>query len=127
MHLALAMVLIVLGRAAVAQAVSGVAAGTVTDTAGTPVAGAKVVAMNFDTGIVKRVMTDDRGNYAIDGLRPGAHKIRISAPSHMSVVFGRVQIEANSTRRVDAKMQTVQPGQDGDTMLWRTRSPASGT
>jgi hypothetical protein len=122
-RLAFAVGMIVSRPAAVAQPVSGTAAGTITDTAGAPVAGAKVVALNFNTGIVKRVVTDDRGNYTIDGLQPGAHKIRISAPSYVSVIIGRVLIEVNSTRRADAKMRTLQPGQDGDTMLGERTHP----
>jgi hypothetical protein len=100
-----------------AQATEGAAAGTITDAAGAPIAAAKVVALHFDSGIVKRVMTDAQGNYTMAGLRPGVHKFRISAQSYVSRVFGTVQIEANGTKRVDAKLQSVQPGQDGDTML----------
>jgi hypothetical protein len=103
--------------AAVAQSARGTAAGTITDASGAPIAGAKVVALNFNSGIVSRVLTDAQGNYAITGLKPGAHKFRISAQSYVSRVFGTVQIEASGTRRVDAKLQLVQPGQDGDTLL----------
>jgi Carboxypeptidase regulatory-like domain/Domain of unknown function (DUF4185) len=104
-------------HAAVAQPNQGTAAGTITGAAGAPIAGAKVVALNFNSGVVNRVLTDSQGNYTIAGLQPGAHKIRISAQSYVSRVFGTVQIEANSTRRVDTTLQSVQPGQDGDTML----------
>ena len=75
------------------------------------------MALDFRSGIVNRVLTDERGNYTLDGLRPGAHKIRISAPSYVSRIFGTVQIEANSRLRVDAKLQKAQPGEDGDTIL----------
>jgi hypothetical protein len=103
--------------AVLAQPPQGTAAGTITDSAGAPIAAAKVVALNFNSGIVKRALTDAQGNYTIAGLRPGAHKFRISAQAYESRVFGTVQIEVNNTRRVDAKLRPVQLGQDGDTML----------
>jgi hypothetical protein len=109
--------LAVLAKFAVTQAANGSATGVVTDSAGAPIAGAKVVVLDFYSGSARRVLTDVRGAYSFDNLRPGNHKFRISAPSYVSRVFGTVQIEANNTKRVDATLQTLQPGQDGDTML----------
>src|ERR1044071_1464625 len=59
-------------RADYAQVLYGSLTGNVTDPAGAIVSGAKVEALNVNTGVSKIVNTDDRGVYLFSDLQPGA-------------------------------------------------------
>jgi hypothetical protein len=45
-----------------------------------PVAGAKVVATNTQTGLSRTVQTDARGSYTLAGLPPGTYKVEATGP-----------------------------------------------
>src|ERR1700680_953374 len=49
--------------------------GTVTDSTGSLVPGARVVATNIDTGVARESVTNDAGNYLITALLPGNYKV----------------------------------------------------
>ncbi len=51
--------------------------GNVIDTTGASVANAKIEAVHVATGIVKQMMSDERGNYLFSDLQPGAYKVTI--------------------------------------------------
>ena len=55
-----------------AQSNTGSIVGLVTDPKGLPVAGASVVVSNTDLSSKRTVVSDERGNFRIDGLVPGA-------------------------------------------------------
>jgi hypothetical protein len=59
--------------------VSGDIAGTVTDSTGAAIPGAKVRARNTGTGQVKEVMTSGAGNYRISLLQPGSYTVTATA------------------------------------------------
>ena len=59
--------------------VSGDIAGTVTDSSGAAVPGAKVTARNTGTGQVKDVTSSGAGNYRISLLQPGKYTVTASA------------------------------------------------
>ena len=70
-----------LGAAAVpaaAQTTVGSIRGQVVDAAGTPAGGATIVAVNTSIGQTVRATADPRGNYALNGLRPGTYDITIT-------------------------------------------------
>lgn len=94
--------------AAHAQVLYGSLTGNVQDGTGASVPGAKVEALNTATGILKQASTDDRGVYLFQDLQPGTYTITISAPSFSSVVEKEVPIDANTVRRLDARMQVTQ-------------------
>lgn len=63
---------------AAAQTTSGQVRGQVTDAAGTPVAGAQVVAVNTGTNQTFRSTTNANGQYGLNGLRPGPYRVTIT-------------------------------------------------
>lgn len=47
--------------------------------------GAKIEALNVDTGLVKQTTSDSRGSYLFSDLQPGTYSVTISAPSFGAV------------------------------------------
>jgi hypothetical protein len=90
------------------QVLYGSLTGSVTDSTGAAVPGAKVLATDTLTGVVKQTVTDDRGTYLFNDLQAGVYKVAISAPSFSTVVNENVNIDANSTRRTDAQLSVSQ-------------------
>src|SRR5437868_3202072 len=66
---------LVAAPAAVAQTSTGSIRGYVTDSSGTPVAGARVVAVNIATSAQREVPTQTTGFYAILGLVPAEYEV----------------------------------------------------
>src|SRR6266404_9631197 len=66
------------------QVLYGSLTGTVEDSSGAAVTGAKVVALNVNTGVAQSATTDASGIYRFTPLLPGAYKITISAPNFAS-------------------------------------------
>ena len=94
-----------------AQVLYGSLTGVVSDASGGAVAKAKVEAINVDTGIASEANTDNRGNYLFNNLQAGHYKVTIQAPSFGSLVEQGVVVDANTVRRVDAKLQLAQVSQ----------------
>src|SRR5262245_51981505 len=59
--------------------------GTVTDSSGGVVAGAKVSLTDEATNIAATAETDDQGVYVFTGLRPGSYMLRVEANNFASV------------------------------------------
>lgn len=81
LHLALA-AFFTAGLAGSAAAQAGRVGGVVRDDKGDPVRGATVVAQNPDFGASFSATTDDRGRFALLGLRPGQWQFIAQAPAH---------------------------------------------
>ena len=94
-----------------AQVLYGSLTGTVTDPAGASVAGAKVEALNTDTGIAKEAVTDEHGGYLFTDLQPGTYKVTVRAASFGALVQQGLRIEANSEKRADAQLQLANVSQ----------------
>src|SRR5687767_10184276 len=62
--------------AAEAQLTRGTISGTVTDTSGAVVPGARVTITNQDTGLVRSATASDDGLYRVPALEPGAYTVR---------------------------------------------------
>src|SRR5437899_6641825 len=60
---------------AMGQAVNATLLGTVTDSSGAAVAGAKVTATEMKTGVSRNTTTNDSGNYAFADLAPGQYEV----------------------------------------------------
>ena len=88
-----------------AQVLYGSVVGTVTDSNGAAVSGAKVEVTNRATGAVNSAMTDDSGVYKISDLQVGAYKLTISKSSFKTTIDEDVKIEANKTYRFDSAME----------------------
>src|ERR1700744_2188544 len=90
---------------------SGDIAGTVTDSSGAAVPGAKVTATNTGTGQIKDVTTSGAGNYRISLLQPGRYTVTASAdgfqtpPGNLDLSFG--QIASQNFKLVVANSSTT--------------------
>ena len=71
---------------ALGQADTGRITGTVTDSTGAVVVGAKVVAKSSDTGTTRETTTNSAGLYVFPGLKPDTYEITVSSAGFQSVV-----------------------------------------
>jgi hypothetical protein len=86
-----------IGGVAVA-APAGSITGTVTDNSGTPIAGARVDAWDWDTAdFMGRDTTDAYGIYTITGLESGTYRIRAYADGYFAYYYDGVFTVAEST------------------------------
>src|SRR6266446_10717768 len=85
-----------LARNAAAQTSTGSIRGYVTDSSGTPIAGARVVAVNAQTSSQREATTQSNGFYAMLGLVPAEYDVTARqigmAPQriHVRVLIGEV-------------------------------------
>ena len=90
---------------AMGQTITGSVTGTVSDVSGSAVAGAKVTAINVDTGVETSTTTNAEGVYTIRFLQIGHYKISIGAPGFGSAELGPFNLEVGQEAKVDAKLK----------------------
>ncbi|HEY6400881.1 MAG TPA: carboxypeptidase-like regulatory domain-containing protein, partial [Blastocatellia bacterium] len=87
--------------------------GTITDSGGSIVAGAAVVATNVATGVESIRQTNEAGLYVISPLPPGEYKVSVSAPGFQTLIQEKVIVDAlgavsvNLALKVGAVTDTV--------------------
>jgi len=84
---------------------TGTLQGTVVDAEGAPLAGAIVEAHNPDTGFVRRVITDERGYYALDLVPPGTFELRTDYAGLQTELKRGVVVALGSLVQVDFRMR----------------------
>jgi len=98
------LILALSAKTAHGQAVYGSLTGTVTDTQGAAVAGAKVTITNISKGSVDETTTNDNGNFSATHLIPDNYKIRIEATGFKSYEIASIRVDVDSTIRADAQL-----------------------
>src|SRR6478752_1421699 len=93
------------------QTFRGTILGTVTDTSGAVVSGAKVEAKNVATGLQRTTQTSPDGSYSIPELPLGTYTVTISQSGFQTSVTTNVVVDVASERRVDASLQAGQVSQ----------------
>ena len=83
------------------QAVSGTLLGTVSDSSGASLAGAKVTATEASTGLVHEAITNSSGNYTFPDLQPGTYTVSVEAAGFKRDTHQNVDLLINSSTRVD--------------------------
>src|SRR5438552_3625678 len=78
--------------------------GTVKDTSGAVIQGAKVEAVSSATGLRRQTMTGDAGTYEIPLLPIGTYRITFSKPGFKSAEFKDVDFAVNQPRTIDARL-----------------------
>jgi hypothetical protein len=91
-----------------AQVLYGSLTGNVTDPSSAAVPGAKVTALNTDTGISREATTDERGSYLFANAQSGTYRITATAPSFQTMAQTEVRVNANEVRRVDFSLKIAQ-------------------
>jgi hypothetical protein len=94
--------------AAFAQFDSGTVVGTVRDTSGAVVPGAKVTLTSVATGIsVSKTSTDD-GNYEFPAVKPGMYVVTAEKTGFALALVDNVQLQVGARLRVDLQMPVGQ-------------------
>jgi carboxypeptidase family protein/TonB-dependent receptor-like protein len=88
-----------------AQTFRGTILGTVTDSSGAAVSGAKVTIKNTDTGLTREVTTTDDGSYAVPELPIGTYDVTVEKSGFQMSITKGVAVEVAHDRRVDAELR----------------------
>ena len=96
---------LVLPPAAAGQILYGSLTGTITDQTGGALPGAKIDITNPSTGVVRSVVTDERGNYLVADLQPGTYDITIDLAGFRPVEHKGTVVVSNSRLRLDARLE----------------------
>jgi len=88
-----------------AQTFRGSILGTVTDTSGASVAGAKVTVHNVDTGVDRTTETTTDGGYLVPELPIGTYDVTIEKSGFQKSVTTGVKVDVSVERRVDAALK----------------------
>jgi hypothetical protein len=101
----LAMLVLLLPCAIRAQLASGDVLGTVVDSTGAVVPGAKVTLLNTGTGIASSMNTNQQGEYVFSSVQIGTLKITVEAKGFKSFSVPDLVLTAGQRIRVDAALQ----------------------
>jgi hypothetical protein len=97
-----------------AQAVYGSIVGTVQDTSGGVVSGAKVTTRNVERDVTNTTTTNESGNYTQRYLIVGRYQVRVEAPGFQTFVQENVSVSVDSEARVDIHLQVGEVTQTVD-------------
>ncbi len=129
--LCLAVLSLGLATSAVAQSVSGTILGTVTDSTGAVVAGAKVTIINEGTGLTRTVVADVNGEYTAPALPTGHYTITSEMTGFKTVALSNVEVGVDQRVRINIKHEvgamTESVSVTADTPLLQTSSSELGT
>src|SRR5271166_5367248 len=103
-----ALCILMLGLAALAQVQNGEFSGTVTDPSNAAVPNAKVTVTNKATNLSVTVTSNQSGVYDAKELPAGVYKIKIEAPGFKTFENQSVTLDVGTIARLDAKMQLGQ-------------------
>ena len=90
--------------AALAQFSSSIE-GSVTDSTGAIVPGAKVVLTGTNTGITSAAESNSAGFYKFPSLGPGSYKVTVTVQGFAPVTEENIELSAMQTRDVSLKLQ----------------------
>ncbi|MET0213173.1 MAG: carboxypeptidase regulatory-like domain-containing protein, partial [Vicinamibacterales bacterium] len=92
-----------LASSAAAQAVSGTILGTVTDSTGAVVAGAKVTIVNEGTGLTRVVVADTNGEYTAPSLPTGHYTITSEMTGFKTIALSNIDVGVDQRVRINIK------------------------
>src|SRR5262244_3272084 len=101
---ALALALAISVPSASGQAVFGSILGTVVDSQGSAVVGAKVTVTSVTKNTSDSTTTNDSGNYTVTHLIPDTYNVRVEAQGFKAYEVKNVQVSADTSAKVDATM-----------------------
>jgi outer membrane receptor protein involved in Fe transport len=85
--------------------------GTVTDSNGGAVSGAKITATAQETNVSREAVTNADGFYRVDALAPGLYTLTVEAPGFKKSETKDVAVYAEQIRGVDAKLEVGEVAQ----------------
>lgn len=101
----LSLALVLMGVAPLAQGVTGVIHGRVTDPSGAAVPGVSVTAVEQSTGLTRTTLSGDTGNYRFDAVPSGVYNISAEMPGFKRFEQLGVQVSVAQVVRVDINLQ----------------------
>ena len=110
----LSVLLVLFAAQAVGQSVTGAISGTVKDSSGLALAGAKVEVLNTDTGVNREIQADAAGHYAALLLPLGSYKVTGAQPGFQTEARSGIELTIGREAVVDlilnvgATSQTVE-------------------
>lgn len=107
-----------------AQVDTGSLAGTVTDSTGGAIQGARVVATEQQSGSVYRTTTSSSGAYVFTSLRPGSYNVSVTAPSFSTVQISALPIYVTTRASHDFSLAV---GSTAETVMVTANGPAIET
>jgi Carboxypeptidase regulatory-like domain/TonB dependent receptor len=90
------------------QAVYGSILGTVTDSQGAAVSGAKITVSSVTKGTTEETTTNESGNYTVTHLIPDVYRISIEAAGFKKQDIVSVSVSADTGARADAQLEVGQ-------------------
>ncbi len=106
----LALVLLT-GHAALAQSTTdGAIGGTVYDTSGAPVSGAKITVCNNGTNSTQEETTDESGYYRVTKLQPASYTVSISAQGFGDFRAEQVVVQVGTVTELSPRLQVSSTG-----------------
>src|SRR6516225_164863 len=84
-----------------AQTFRGAIQGTVTDSTGSTVPGAKVTVVSDDTNFTREVLTNDSGNYLFTELPLGSYNVSAEKSGFERQIATGVRVAVDTSPRVD--------------------------
>src|SRR5580658_3850208 len=117
----LLLALLAISQAVFAQSTRGSLAGSVSDTSGAVIAGAKVVAVGIDTGVTNETVSTSSGVYHFPELAIGRYNVTVTAPGFNGSTQQGVLITINSTTPLNI---TLKPGAVTETVNIDASAPA---
>lgn len=88
-------ILLSIAPRAVAQSSSAAVAGTVTDSTGASLPGAKVILTNTATNVARETTSNSAGEYTFAGIPPANYTMAVSAPSFQTKKFAAFQVDVD--------------------------------
>ena len=120
-----------LAASAAAQSVSGTILGTVTDSSGATVPGAKVTLVNEGTGLTRVLTADSNGEYTAPALPTGHYTITSEMTGFKTVALSNVEVGVDQRVRINIKHEVGAMNESisvtADTPLIQTSSSELGT
>jgi hypothetical protein len=107
-----------------AQTYQGRILGSVTDSSGAVVGGAKVTITNTATGVSRTLIANEAGDYNASNLEPGPYSVTAEAPSFKKVQRTGLQLEVAKDIRLDLRLE---PGAINETVTVSGEAPIVNT
>ena len=102
------------------QSSMGSILGTITDVSGAVVPQAAVSVINKDTNALRRVLSNDRGDYVLPLLRPGIYSVSARLSGFKAFHAPVIRLHVNERVRVDV---VLQPGEITETITLEAQIP----
>lgn len=101
----LTVLLLLTGRLFAQAGATGTILGTVTDSTGAIVPGAKVTITNIATNVSVETVTSSAGDYNEPSLNPGVYKVAVQAPGFQKSVTNAISLSVDQKIRVDIALK----------------------